>query len=201
MQFAGYAEWIRERALMEGFDLCGIARIDDGESGAPPLWRELEKFPEWLARGYAGEMRYLHDPRRADARNVMPGARSVIVVALNYNTEHLHSTDFKAAKSAAVGHDETDESLENERSTPRGWISRYAWGDDYHELLRKKMNAVVGAMRVEITEPFEALAYVDTGPIIERVAAKYAGLGWLAKNTCLINEEVGSFFFLGVIVT
>jgi epoxyqueuosine reductase len=86
-------------------------------------------------------------------------------------------------------------------SGPRGWISRYAWGDDYHNLLSEKLEAMIHELRREFTEPFEARAYVDTGPIIERVAAKYAGLGWLAKNTCLINEEMGSQFFLAVILT
>ncbi len=83
----------------------------------------------------------------------------------------------------------------------RGWISRYAWGDDYHEVLREKLNALVAAMRAEFPEPFEARAHVDTGPVIERVAAKYAGLGWLAKNTMLINQQLGSWLFLGVILT
>jgi epoxyqueuosine reductase len=85
--------------------------------------------------------------------------------------------------------------------SPRGWISRYAWGDDYHDVLREKLNALVARMRKGWREPFEARAYVDTGPVVERVAAKYAGLGWLGKNTCLINEELGSWLFLGVIVT
>jgi len=74
-------------------------------------------------------------------------------------------------------------------------------GDDYHDVLGGKLDALVDALRREFPEPFEARAYVDTGPVVERVAAKYAGLGWLAKNTCLINEESGSWSFLGVIVT
>ena len=73
--------------------------------------------------------------------------------------------------------------------SPRGWISRYAWGDDYHDVLRERLNALVARMHAQWPEPFEARAYVDTGPVVERVAAKYAGLGWLAKNTCLINEQ------------
>jgi epoxyqueuosine reductase len=85
-------------------------------------------------------------------------------------------------------------------SAPRGWISRYAWGDDYHEILGEKLSALVATMQAQFGA-FDARFYVDTGPVIERIAAKYAGLGWLAKNTCLINEQLGSWLFLGVIVT
>src|SRR3989449_6179439 len=84
---------------------------------------------------------------------------------------------------------------------PRGWISRYAWGDDYHAVMLDKLKALVAALRAQVSEPFEARVYVDTGPVVERVAAKYAGLGWLAKNTCLINPQLGSWLFLGVILT
>jgi epoxyqueuosine reductase len=133
-------------------------------------------------------MNYLHDPRRADPALAMDGARSLIVVALNYNSAQPYST---AVEAAATDSD----------AAPRGWISRYAWGDDYHETMWQKLNALVGSMREQWPEPFEARAYADTGPIIERVAAKYAGLGWLAKNTCLINEQIGSWLFLGVIIT
>jgi epoxyqueuosine reductase len=86
-------------------------------------------------------------------------------------------------------------------SDARGWISRYAWGDDYHQSLKTKLDTLLENMRVQFGEPFEARAYVDTGPVQERVAGKYAGLGWLAKNTCLINQRLGSWLFLGVIVT
>jgi epoxyqueuosine reductase len=175
---ADRTSWIRDRARTLGFDLCGVVHVEE--------FGELAHLPEWLAHGYAGEMNYLRDPRRADPRLVLEGARSLIVVALNYNSDRPHSTELPS--------DADDES-------PRGWISRYAWGEDYHELLREKLNALVAEMRAEIAEPFEARAYVDTGPIIERVAAKHAGLGWLAKNTCLINQQLGSWLFLGVIVT
>ena len=143
-------------------------------------------MPEWLARGYAGEMKYLHDSRRNDPTQVLAGARSIIVVALNYRTAHPYSTEVPASQA--------DE-------PPRGWISRYAWGRDYHEVLDAKLDALIAAMREVFPEPFEARAYVDTGPIIERIAAHHAGLGWLAKNTMLINEQLGSWLFLGVIVT
>jgi epoxyqueuosine reductase len=177
----GRTRWICERARAIGFDLCGVARAE--------AFDELGHLPEWLARCYAGEMNYLNDPRRGDPRRVIEGARSVIVVALNYNSAQPYSTESAAA------------SVNDNDGSPRGWISRYAWGDDYHEVLGEKLEALVAAMRAEFAEPFEARAYVDTGPVVERVAAKYAGLGWLAKNTCLINEELGSWLFLGVIVT
>ena len=160
--------------LAAGFDAWGVAPVEG--------LLELENLPEWLARGYAGEMRYLTDPRRNDPRQVMPTARSIIVCALNYNTDRPYSTEVP---------------LDPER----GWISRYAWGEDYHGILMEKLEAVMAALRASLAEPFEARAYVDTGPVVERVAAKYAGIGWLAKNTCLINEKLGSWLFLGVIVT
>ena len=85
---------------------------------------------------------------------------------------------------------------------PRGWISRYAWGDDYHMVIGKKLEQLLAAMRGRISlDPWQARAYVDTGPIDERLAAQQAGLGWQAKNTCLINEKFGSWLFLGVILT
>ena len=147
---------------------------------------ELRQLPEWLARGYAGEMNYLRDPRRSDPRLILEGTRSLIVVALNYNSAWPDSSE--APSNADEG-------------GPRGWISRYAWGSDYHELIERRLETLVREMRAHLREPFEARAYVDTGPIIERVVAKHAGLGWLAKNTCLINQQQGSRLFLGVIVT
>jgi epoxyqueuosine reductase len=170
--------WISRRANTAGFDLCGVAEPDG--------LAELSHLPEWLERGYAGEMNYLRDPRRADPGLVLRGVRSLIVVALNYNSAQPRSTEFLATQDG---------------ESPRGWISRYAWGDDYHEVIGGKLEKLLSEMRVQFDEPFEARAYVDTGPVAERVAAKYAGLGWLAKNTCLINEELGSWLFLGVIVT
>jgi epoxyqueuosine reductase len=168
-----------ELSRAAGFDLCGIAAAAD--------FPELAHLEEWLDRGHAGEMRYLHDARRRSPALAMAGARSVIVCALNYNTAFPASTEVLAFSAGQNG--------------PQGWISRYAWGDDYHSVLGEKLKTLIERLRAEFSEPFEARAYVDTGPIVERVAAKYAGLGWLAKNTCLINEEIGSLFFLGVIIT
>ncbi|MBI1749031.1 MAG: tRNA epoxyqueuosine(34) reductase QueG [Acidobacteria bacterium] len=209
------------RAL--GMDLCGVAPAADFE--------ELTHLEEWLARGYAGEMRYLEDRRRRSPAAALEGARgsaslttgSIVVCALNYNTALPYSTEVPPVDVAPdvrsespAGAEAPEEEMESAHrsagrkprpasrpaeSGPRGWISRYAWGDDYHDVLGKKLDALLGKMRRQFGEEFAARAYVDTGPVVERVAAKYAGLGWLAKNTCLINEQLGSWLFLGVILT
>jgi len=177
--------FIAERARALGFDLCGVVSL--GEAlGAEATLAELSHLADWLARGYAGEMKYLHNPRRADPRLVLEGAQSLIVVALNYNSPQPHSTELAARTDS---------------EPPRGWFSRYAWGDDYHEIIQQKLHALIAEIRAQIPEPFAARAYTDTGPILERVAAKHAGLGWLGKNTCLIHPRLGSWLFLGVIVT
>jgi epoxyqueuosine reductase len=170
--------WIVEQAKAQGFELCGVVRAQK--------FPELAQFDAWLERGYAGEMNYLSDPRRQEPDSALPGIRSVIVCALNYNTEQPYSI-------GAGAHNDVDE--------PRGWISRYAWGSDYHELLWAKLNVLVTGFRGRFAEPFAARAYADTGPVAERVFAKYAGLGWIGKNTLLLNEQMGSWLFLGVILT
>ncbi|MBI3405060.1 MAG: tRNA epoxyqueuosine(34) reductase QueG [Acidobacteria bacterium] len=192
--------WIIEQARAVGFDLCGVVPASDFE--------ELSHLPEWLARGYAGEMKYLHDPRRNSIQSAMPGARSVIVCALNYNSAFPNSTEAVAGIGNGCRGRSSDRPVGGSKDPPlqeesihRGWISRYAWGDDYHEILGARLDVIVSAMRENLGRDFDARAYVDTGPIVERVAAKYAGLGWLGKNTCLINEQLGSWLFLGVIVT
>jgi epoxyqueuosine reductase len=172
--------WIVEHAKGLGFDLCGVVRAEQ--------FPELANFGEWLERGYGGEMRYLEDPRRREPSLVLPDVRSVIVCGLNYNTAHPYSIE--AAATRGGGSD-----------VPRGWVSRYAWGDDYHELLWKKLNTLIAAMREKFPPDFAARAYADTGPVAERVFAKHAGLGWIGKNTLLLNESLGSWFFLGVILT
>lgn len=178
MKHSADTTWIVDQANSLGFDRCGVVRAEK--------FPELQNTSEWLASGYAGKMNYLADPRRSDPRSAMPGIQSVIVCLLNYNTAQPASTNC----SPQLGDGE-----------PRGWISRYAWGDDYHEMLRARLHGLVEFLRGRFREPFEARAYVDTGPVQERVLAKYAGLGWLGKNTLLLNETLGSFFFLGVILT
>jgi len=169
--------WITKLAKELGFDLCGVARVE--------AFPELAHFEEWLARGNAGEMNYLEDPRRRNPALIQENLRSAIVCALNYNTDFPYSMDVAAAKTRE----------------PRGWISRYAWGRDYHEVLWEKLNALAVSLRERFPEPFAARAYADTGPVAERLFAKHAGLGWLGKNTLLLNEALGSWLFLGVILT
>ena len=168
------ASAIKARAREIGFDLCGIARADD--------YPELSFLSEWLAHGYAATMGWMHRSadKRADVRQVVPGARSVIVTATLYNTNRPYSSDVPADVAR---------------------ISRYAWGDDYHDVLKERLDDLLTWMHEQASDPFEGRAYVDTGPVQERVYAQYAGLGWIGKNTCLINPELGSWLFLGEIIT
>jgi epoxyqueuosine reductase len=169
------SEDVKREATAAGFDLCGIAPAADHV--------ELRFFREWLDRGYAGEMHYLRTSadRRADVRQVLPSARSVISLATVYNTPAPYSTEVTAADRAAV--------------------ARYAWGDDYHTVIERRLDALLASLRRAVGEEFEARRYVDTGPVQERVYAQYAGLGWIGKNTCLIHPELGSWIFLSEIIT
>jgi epoxyqueuosine reductase len=163
------SEAIRQRAREIGFDLCGVAPA----TSLP----ELTRLRDWLDKGYAGEMIYLHKSAdtRADIRKFLPSARSVIVTGTIYYTD-----------ASATG--DVD-------------IARYAWGEDYHVVLAERLEALVAWMREQQSEPFEAAVFVDKHHVQERVFAKYAGLGWIGKNTCLINPELGSWLFLAGVAT
>jgi len=165
---------IKTRAREIGFDLCGICPA----AGFP----ELRFLREWLERGYAGGMASLARTadERSDVRSVLPSARSVIVTATAYNVDRPYSIERHDPGEAAV--------------------SRYAWGDDYHEVIGRRLGALLAWMRGQHPEPFDAHAYVDTGPVQERVYAQRAGLGWIGKNTCVINAGIGSWLFLSEIV-
>jgi epoxyqueuosine reductase len=145
-------------------------------------FEELGFLREWLDRGYAGNMSWMSRTarRRAGVQHVVEGARSVVVTGTLYNTDRPYSD----VPSRGVG-----------------LVSRYAWGDDYHDVIGARLDALLAWMREAAGEPFDARAYVDTGPVQERVYAQYAGLGWIGKNTCLINPEIGSWLFLGEIIT
>jgi epoxyqueuosine reductase len=168
------ARAIKAKSRELGFDACGIAPASDHQ--------ELGFFREWLDRGYAGSMAYLErsSERRADVRRIVPSALTVIATATLYNTDRPYSTE-----SADRG---------------QAQIARYAWGDDYHEVIGARLAALLDWMRAASPEPFEARAYVDTGPVQERVYARHAGIGWIGKNTCVINPELGSWIFLGEII-
>ena len=165
---------VKTEAAAIGFDLCGIAPVQ--------CHPELTSLHDWLARGYAGEMQYMHRTaeRRADVRAVMPSAQCVISLGIVYNTDRPYS---------------------NQDSDPtRAAIARYAWGDDYHVVIEKRLAQLIARLRAISNVQFEARAYVDTGPVQERVYARHAGLGWIGKNTCLINEDLGSWIFLSEII-
>jgi len=164
------ADKVREIALQCGFELAGVAPVDPAG--------DFARYQDWVARGMAGEMRYLTDRRaemRRDARNLLPNARSVICVGKLYNTPDPPRTESDAR------------------------ISRYAWGRDYHLTMREALARMVA--RLSEIESFDWKICVDTAPLLERTFARLAGLGWIGKNTCLINEPLGSWFFLGEIVT
>ena len=175
---------IKRLAEEAGFDLSGIAGV-----GETP---EHKFFPQWIANGHAGDMKYLEarnemgDLKRASLTNAAPWARSVVVCALNYNTDQPYSTHAGA--------------------TSQAWISRYAWTQrDYHDVLLAKLRNlesgfVACCAQSGVAAP-RTWCYVDTGPVIERIFAKYAGIGWIGKNTCILNDAMGSWLFLGVMLT
>jgi len=184
------ASTIKRHALELGFDLVGIA--------PPSALKDLEFLPTWVKNGFGGEMRYLADPRREDPRRVLPSVKSVICVGLIYNTPHPYSMDITELTEGEKAWHSRVAPTGDGRS--RAWISRYAWGKDYHDVIRGKLEQLRMAVE-KLTLNVETRVYVDTGPIIERAFARLAGIGWMGKNTCLINEQMGSWFFLGVVLT
>jgi epoxyqueuosine reductase len=174
---------VKQAAHEAGFELAGIAPVRD--------FAELNHFPQWIEAGHAGEMKYLEERddagqlKRSSLRSTAPWARSVMVCAINYNTAHPYSTQVADSE--------------------RGWISRYAWSrEDYHDAVMRRLRAVESWLRNQVGVESAALktrCYVDTGPLVERVYAKYAGVGWIGKNTCILNQKLGSWLFLGVILT
>jgi epoxyqueuosine reductase len=165
---------IKRQASTLGFDFCGIARVD--------AFPELAYLREWLDAGYAGEMDYLRRSadRRMDVRQIMPSARSVIVFGTIYNTPRPYSTETADPAHAA--------------------LARYAWGDDYHIVVEQRLERMIAWLRAQAGPSLDARAYVDTGPVQERVYAQYAGVGWIGKNTCVINRSAGSWVFLSEII-
>jgi epoxyqueuosine reductase len=193
-------QWLREQAIDAGFDTAGIASVDFAPGDI-----DAQRFADWIAQGRAGEMDYL---KRRDGSGTLlrsavqvaiPWARSVVVCALNYNAAAPLSTD-PAPPNA-------------------GWIARYAWSGhanptnpadlaptDYHNQLLTRLRIIEMAIQQRfasepLSEDIETRCYVDTGPLVERTAAARAGVGWIGKNTCVINQQVGSWLLLGVVIT
>jgi epoxyqueuosine reductase len=165
------SQWIKTRAPELGFSACGIVRAghldDDGK-----------RLHQWLQSGYHGEMGYMERnvDKRADPVKLVPGAKSVIVVLMNYFPEKklTEKDNYK--------------------------IASYAYGKDYHDVIRGRLNQMITEIAGK-TGPVHARAFTDSAPVLERALAEMAGLGWIGKNTCLIHPKIGSFFFIGEIIT
>lgn len=191
-----YASLIRDLAEQAGFVRAGIAPVPPADSETSR--EERARFEHWITAGAAGEMEYLRRRNdsgelvRSSLHAVFPWVKSVIVCAANYNGGQPRSTE-----AAPEG---------------TGWIARYAQSgsnggtegslkpSDYHRALLKRLRTLEAALKARLGD-FESRCYVDTGPIVERVYARYAGIGWTGKNTCILNQKLGSWFFLGVILT
>jgi len=161
---------VKKIAAELGFDFCGIAK-------AVKLDEDAKRLESWLHNGMHGSMHYMerYFDMRIDPRQLVPGAKSVISLLLNY---------FPTEKQ--------------ESGTPK--ISKYAYGKDYHEVIREKLNKLIGSMRINVGE-FHGRGFVDSAPVLERTWAQRSGLGWVAKNGNLINKQMGSFFFIATLIT
>ena len=162
------AQNIKDRALFEGFNKVGI-------TGAQSLEDEGRRLSEWLSRGYHGEMSWMARDiqKRINPREIFPQARSVVVVALNYFTLHQH-----------------------QQSPETGKVSRYAWGDDYHDVVKEKLLSLLSWIKKQ--EPLaEGKICVDIQPTMDKAWAVRAGLGWLGKHSNVITPEHGSWVFIG----
>jgi epoxyqueuosine reductase len=166
---------VKERAKHLGFDLCGIAPA--------AVHPELGRLAEWLARGYGGRMTYLNRTARvrADVRQWLPSARSVVVVASLYETDQPHHVEMA--------------------DPARARIARYAWGDDYHDVMGRRLAELAGWMRDEAGAGCNVRWSVDADAVQEKVYARHAGIGWIGRNTCVINPDLGSWILLGVLAS
>jgi epoxyqueuosine reductase len=163
---------VKDIARACGFDLAGVARAEPAE--------DRTRYHDWVAAGNAGEMRYLTDRRAAvrdDPRNLLASARSIVCVGKVYQTPWPYSTRISDPE--------------------RAWISRYAWGADYHDEMRRGLERLDALVREGTGAEVESKICVDTAPLLERSYARLAGLGWIGKNTCLLSQRLGSWIFLG----
>ena len=164
------SHWIKSEARRLGFESCGIAR-------AAFLEEEALHLETWLKKGYQGEMHYMenHFDKRLDPRKLVPGARSVISLLYNYYPEATQAGNtYKIAK--------------------------YAYGEDYHQVIRSKLRELVASMQERLGD-FHARVFTDSAPVMERAWAKKAGLGWIGKHSLMINKKKGSYFFLAEVIT
>lgn len=166
-----FSEKIKQKAYELGFDKIGIVR-------AETLDTEGENFKKWLANGFHGEMKWLErEPeKRINPKLIFENAKSIIVVAINYFTPHKH-----------------------EENAAKGKVSRYAWGDDYHDVLKEKLRELLDFIKT-LDAQAEGKICVDTAPVMEKAWAVRAGLGWLGKHSNLITKEFGSWIFIGEIL-
>lgn len=176
---------IRQRALQLGFSKVGIVRAEE-------LPEERSQLQKWLARGFNGEMKWMErEPeQRTNPRLVFPAARSLVVVALNYYTPHQHEVsgvNRQSGNRIADG---------DSAATRRGKVSRYAWGDDYHEVVGDKLRELLAWIKVQWPEA-EGKVCVDIQPVMDKAWAVRAGLGWMGKHTNIITPEFGSWIFIG----
>jgi epoxyqueuosine reductase len=171
MSPADKSKLVKSIATASGFDAVGVTR--------PLQSRRAQYYRQWLKDGHAGSMKYLHE--NADLREnpvgLLPAAKSVVCVALNYKRR--------------------DDSTLGDLAGPSGRVAQYARGLDYHRIMRGMLDDVLSRFRATVSEPFEARICVDTAPVLERDLAAAAGLGWIGKNTMVLNRQIGSFFFLG----
>jgi epoxyqueuosine reductase len=165
-----YSESIKSKAKDLGFLSCGISKADFLEEEAPRL-------EQWLNQNHHGEMAYManHFDKRLDPRVLVPGAKSVVSLLLNYHTEEKQ-TDVEAPK-----------------------IASYAFGDDYHKVIKDKLKELMSFIHQEIGE-VQGRVFVDSAPVMDKAWAAKSGLGWIGKNTNLISKKVGSFFFIAELI-
>lgn len=162
---------VKQEAAALGFDYCGIAEANF-------LTEEANQLEHWLNHNYHGKMAYManHFDKRLDPRLLVPGAKSVISLMINYYPEktQIHT------------------------DAPK--ISKYAYGDDYHDVIRNKLNQLIERLRAKIGD-IEGRAFVDSAPVMDKAWAKKSGMGWMGKNTNIINKNKGSFFFIAELIT
>ena len=164
-----HSEFIKKQASRLGFDACGIARAEF-------LSEEAPRLEEWLKKGYHGQMGYMenHFEKRLDPTRLVPGSKSVISLTYNYFPSEKQREDSYS-------------------------ISKYAYGEDYHKVVKDRLRELVSLMRQEIGD-FHARVFTDSAPVMERSWAQRAGLGWIGKHSLLISRKKGSFFFLAEII-